>query len=318
MPRVIIFGKSQRLTRKVRHITRAFREHDNETLWLNPVKIKRRKKDRTDEYILKHIERFKPDIIFIHSMDIPLPVLEKIAGTSIKTVQYYHDGWRVNLLPEMLKWGRQVDLFLSNAKGLHDKYEQAGIKNPVFIMEGCDIYDHKKRHPFLPLWKSDLAFVGEARPNEPRVALIQKLSEICQVKVYGKNWERCGMRATLREVNPRRYGLICAGAKIVLGIDAVTSIEGHWTNRLWLTLGCGGFHLTNYVPGMEEVFKNREHLVWYHDEEECFALVKEFLAKPEERKRIADTGYKYVHEHHTFHHFVDKVLALCDTIQKGE
>lgn len=312
----MVFGKSQRLTRKVRHITRAFRELGNETLWLNPAKIKRRKKDRTDEYILKQIERFKPDIIFIHSMDIPLPVLEKITGTNIKTVQYYHDGWRVDRLPEMLKWGRQVDLFLSNAMGLHDQYQQAGIKNPIFITEGCDIYDHKKRHPILPIWKSDLAFVGEARPNEPRIELIQKLNEICQVKVYGKNWELCGIRATLKEVNPYRYSLICGGAKIVLGIDAVTSIEGHWTNRLWITLGCGGFHLTNYIPGMEEVFTNREHLVWYHDEEECIALVKEYLAKPEEIERIANSGYLYVHEHHTFHHFVDKVLALCDTIHK--
>lgn len=317
MHRVMVFGKSQRLTRKVRHITRAFRELGNETRWLNPMKIRRRKKERADEYILDQIDRFRPDIVFIHSMDIPLSVLEKISGTKIKTVQYYHDGWRINLMPEMVKWGRQVDLFLSNAKGLHDQYRLAGIKNPVFIIEGCDIHDHRKRHPILPLWKSDLAFVGEARPGESRIELIKKLSEICRVKVYGKGWERCGMKAAVKEVNPRRYGLICSGAKIVLGIDAVTTIEGHWTNRLWLTLGCGGFHLTNYIPGMEDVFINKEHLVWYHDEEECIALAKEYLAKPQECRRIAEAGYRHVHENHTFHHFASKVLSLCDTIQKA-
>jgi spore maturation protein CgeB len=63
---------------------------------------------------------------------------------------------------------------------------------------------------------------------------------------------------------------------------------------------------------MEEFFTNREHLVWYRNEEECVELVKEFLAKPEERERIAAQGYDLVHEHHTFHHFVDKVLSLYE------
>jgi len=318
MPRIVVFGKSQRLTRKVRHIIGAFRDFGNETLWINPTKVKRFKGDRSDAHILEKVERFKPDIVFIHSMDIPLGVLGKIAGTNIKTVQYYHDGWRVDLLPELLKWGTQVDLFLSNAQGLHERYVQAGIPNPVFILEGCDVYDHRKRRPLLPLWKSDVAFVGEARPNEKRVELIQKISGICRVRVYGKNWGRCGMRATLKEVGPRRYGLICGGAKIVLGIDAVTTIEGHWTNRLWITLGCGGFHLTNYIPGMEKVFTNREHLVWYHDEEECMALIREYLARPQERRRIAEAGYRHVHQHHTFHHFAATVLSLCEGIPKGE
>lgn len=315
MARIIVFGKSQRLTRKVRQIVRAFRERGNETLWLNPVKIKRTKGNRTDDYILKRIAKFNPDMVFIHSMDIPLAVLDKISGTHIKTVQYYHDGWRLDILPEMLQWGRKVDVFLSNAKGLHDRYRSEGIRNPIFIIEGCDIHDHRKMHPILPIWKSDVAFVGEARFNEPRVDLIRKLKDICRVRVYGKNWEKTGISPTLREVNPKKYGLICGGAKIVLGIDAVTTIEGHWTNRLWLTLGCGGFHLTNYIPGMEEIFTNREHLVWYHDEKECIDLVREFLMKPEERRRIAEQGYRLVHEKYTFHHFVDKVLATCDMPQ---
>jgi spore maturation protein CgeB len=63
---------------------------------------------------------------------------------------------------------------------------------------------------------------------------------------------------------------------------------------------------------MEEIFTNRKHLVWYHDEEECIFLVREYLEKPEERKRIAEEGYNLVHNQHTFHHFVDKVLAICE------
>lgn len=311
MPKVIVFGKSKSRTRKVAHIARAFREQGNETLWINPAQIRRRKGDQAEQYIMDRIETFNPDIVFIMSMDIPLPVLKKISGTRIKTVQFYVDSWRLELMPKLAQWGSLTDIFLVTAKGLHDRYRAEGIKNPVFFTDACDGHDHRRRHPVLPIWKSDVSFVGAARADEPRLALVRKLNERYRVKVYGKNWEQFGIKPTLKEVGPRGYGLICSGAKIFLGADATSTIEGHWSNRLWLTLGCGGFLLTNYVKGMEEIFTNRQHLVWYHDDEECLSLVSEFLAKPDERKRIADEGYRFVHRHHTFNHFVDKVLALC-------
>jgi spore maturation protein CgeB len=317
MPRVIVFGKSQRrTTRKVRHIVRAFREQGNETLWLNPAKIKRWIGTRTEKYILKRIKTFNPDIVFIFSMDIPLPVLHQISGTRIKTVQFFVDSWRLSLLPKVAEWGRLVDLFLVSARGLHEQYKAAGIKNPIFFTDACDKHEHKRRNPILSLWKSDVAFIGAARGNEPRVLLIQRLNELFKVKVYGKNWAQFGINPTLKVVGPKGYGLICAGAKIFLGADATSNIDGHWSNRLWLTLGCGGFLLTNYVPGLEEFFVNHEHLVWYHDEDECIGLVQEYLSKPLARKKIADQGYRLVHEHHTFHHFVDRVITQCNKIRK--
>ena len=318
MSRVMVFGKSQRKTRKVPHITRAFKDLGHDTLWLNPASIKRWMGRWSDSYILNRVYSFNPDIIFIFSQDIPLPVLEKIsADKKIKIVLFYVD-WRPEILPTLIERGKLVDLFLVTSKGLLEEYCQAGIRNPVYLTDACDTYDHKRQTPILPIWKSEVAFIGEARPNESRVNIISRLKEICSVKVYGNNWEDFHIQPTLKSVGPRGYRLICGGAKIILGSDIVNFVDGYWSNRLWLSLGCGGFLLTNYVRGIEDLFQNREHLVWYHDEEECFALVKEFLAKPEERKRIANTGYIYVHEHHTFHHFASKVLTICDTIQKGE
>lgn len=294
------------------HITRAFREKGCETLWLNPSRIVRWKKDEADGHILKALNSFKPDIVFIFSQDIPLGVLEKISGSSMKTVMFYVD-WRPHLPESLIARARLVDYFLVTSRGLLDVYRREGVKNPVYFLDACDRYEHRKRSPLLSLWKSDLAFIGAARADEPRVSLISRCLEVCNVKIYGRDWEKFGIRTTLKSVGPRGYGLICGGSKIILGADITSETEGYWSNRLWLTLGCGGFLLTNYVPGMEEVFKNREHLVWYRSEEECISLVREYLAKPEERKRIADSGYRYVHEHHTFHHFVDRVLELCST-----
>jgi len=309
MPRIILFGKSKRRTRTTFHLARAFKECGNTVLWLNPAKIRRRLKNESDRWILNKIKVFDPDIIFIYSKDIPLGVLQKIAGGLVPIMMYYEDlRWEVPTSVSQL--GRLVDFFLATNKGLLADYKKAGIANPIYFIGACDRHDHRVRHPILPVWKSDIAFIGQARADESRVVLIRKLTKRFNVKVYGKNWQAFGVEPTLKTVTPRRYGLVCRGAKIILGADITDEVEGYWSNRLWLTLGCGGFFLTAYVRGMEKFFENKRHLVWYHSETECLRLAEEYLAKPDIRRKIARQGYHLVHEHHTFHHFVQRAISL--------
>jgi spore maturation protein CgeB len=310
MHRIILFGKSKRRTRTTFHLARAFKECGNTVLWLNPAKIRRRRKQKGDQWILSQIKAFNPDIIFIYSKDMPLGVLQEIAGGPVKIMLYYEDMSR-QVSNSLAQMGQLVDFFLATNKGLLPNYKQAGIARPIYFIGACDRHDHRMRHPVLPVWKSDIAFIGQARADEPRVVLTRKLAERFKVKVYGKNWQAFGIQPALKTVTPRRYALVCGGAKIILGADITDEVEGYWSNRLWLTLGCGGFFLTAYVRGMEEYFENKKHLVWYHSEQECLALAEEYLARPRERSQIALEGYRLVHEHHTFHHFVDRVTSLC-------
>ena len=310
MNRIILFGKSKRRTRTTYHLIRAFRERGHAILWLNPAKIKRRKKKGSEKWILKQIDAFDPDIVFIYSRDIPLEVLQRIAGSHIKTVMY-HEDMSHELPPALVQWGSLVDYFLATNKGKLCEYRQAGIANPIYFTGACDRYDHRLRQPLLPFWKSDVAFIGKAGIDQPRITLTRKLAEVLNLKVYGKNWNAFGLKPTLKTITPRQYGLVCGGAKIILGADFTTEVEGYWSNRLWLTLGCGGFFITGYVRGMETYFENNKHLVWYHSFEECLSLAEEYLVRPEKRREIALQGYDLVHAHHTFHHFVDRVVSLC-------
>jgi len=316
MKRIILFGKSKQRTRTTFHIARAFRERGNAVLWLNPVKIRRRHKQGADQWILDQISRFKPDIIFIYSKDIPLAVLKQIPGRRIQTIMYYED-MTLDIPGDVMAMGSLVDYFLATNYGLISAYKKLGIANPIYFVGACDRYDHQLRRAFLPIWKSDIAFIGRARPYEARVFLTQKLSTHFKVKVYGRNWQQYGLRPTLKTVTHRGYGLICGGAKIMLGADITAEVDGYWSNRLWLTLGCGGFLLTRYVRGMETYFENKRHLVWYHDEQECLSLAREYLAKPRERKQIALAGYHLVHQQHTFHHFVDRIMAILNLEPEG-
>ena len=310
MHRIILFGKSKRRTRTTFHLVRAFKDCGNTVLWLNPAKIRRRRKNDSDRWVLNKIKIFDPDIIFIYSKDIPLDVLQEIAGSSVKTMMYYEDMPR-EVPTSLVQLGRLVDFFLATNKGMLADYKKTGISHPIYFIGACDRHDHHLRRPVLPIWKSDIAFIGQARADESRVVLIRKLAERFNVKTYGKNWQAFGIKPTLKAVTPRSYALVCGGAKIILGAYITDEVEGYWSNRLWLTLGCGGFFLTAYVRGMEKYFENKRHLVWYHSQAECLSLAEEYLAKPDMRRKIALQGYQWVHEHHTFHHFVRRAIALC-------
>ena len=50
------------------------------------------------------------------------------------------------------------------------------------------------------------------------------------------------------EVSPSRLVEICRHLR--------DDVELYFSNRTWLTLGCGGFLLTRYVPSLEELFDN--------------------------------------------------------------
>ena len=118
----------------------------------------------------------------------------------------------------------------STTMPLKPDYKKAGIANPIYFIGACDRHDHRVRHPVLPLWKSDIAFIGQARADEPRIEITRQLAERFKVKVYGKNWQAFGIKPTLKTITPRRYALVCQGAKIILGADITAEVKSYPPN----------------------------------------------------------------------------------------
>ena len=83
-------------------------------------------------------------------------------------------------------------------------------------------------------------------------------------------------------------------------------------------MGAGGFLLTNYVEGYEELFTDREDLVFYHTKEECLELIQHYLPLEEERERIAHNGFVKTHENHKFSDRMREVIQRCKKLSEGQ
>jgi tetratricopeptide (TPR) repeat protein len=78
-------------------------------------------------------------------------------------------------------------------------------------------------------------------------------------------------------------------------------------------MASGSLLLTDAIPGsgLDELFEDRRHLVFYRTSDEMMALTEFYLQHDDEREQIARAGRQEVLEKHTYAHRVD---SMIDTV----
>ena len=311
--RIAFFGKSKRHTRTTSYIARAFEREGHPLCWLSQRRLARRIGRRAAHALtLRRLARFRPELVLIHANDVLPETLEAVAPGQ-RTALFTPDCWSLPLERETLALARRVDLLLTVAPGQIPDFLAAGVRRAEFLAEACDPDAH---HPVArprASFVSDVAFIGKTDAGSTRVAaraaLVAKVCRRFDTRVYGRGWEPLGIVPQRQDVYPREYREICSGAKIVLGRDWTTDCAGYTSNRTWFTLGCGGFLLTSHSPGLEALVANHRHLVWYGSDDECLELIAHYLARPEQRRRIAEAGRAFALAHRTYRHFARDLIA---------
>jgi len=316
--RIAVFGKSKARTQTPRSMARAFARAGHQVRSFNEAK--RRQwvgRALARRWTLASVARFRPDLVFVYAKDISEPVLAALSGR-VPTVSYTADLWPSPVLPEHLGICARVDLFLTCARGQVAEFERAGVKRAAYL---TDAHDPELYHPVerpSPAFASEVAFIGRyhsrnAELYATRAELLTQAAQRFDLRLYGTGWPELGLSSARDEVFPQQYREICGSAGIVLGCDGFHhTCEGYFSNRTWLTLGCRGFLLTNYTPGLEEFFENHGQLVWYRSVGECLELIEHYRKRPDERARIAAAGHALAREHRTYDDFARDLIGLFE------
>lgn len=80
--------------------------------------------------------------------------------------------------------------------------------------------------------------------------------------------------------------------------------------RIWDVLGAGGFLLTNYQAELPLFFTEGEDLVCFDGIEDMREKAGYYLEHEEERKRIAENGYRKVKEYHDYVNRLQTMLEI--------
>lgn len=202
-----------------------------------------------------------------------------------------------------LQIARNFDFIFLAQQAYVQPMRQAGIHNVTWLPLACDPEIHGKVEVAK---QCDVGFVGSISSNpDRRNNLLERIDKRfnldCQRKFMDEMAEHfCKSRIVFNnairdDLNMRVFEALCSGSLLV----------------------------TDSAPGsgLEELFKDKQHLVIYNDEN-LEETISHYLENESERERIARAGRKEVLASHTYEHRAQSMLQVLndkyETIEEEE
>ncbi len=267
--------------------------------------------------MLAKTEKFKPDMIFCsrtralcRQMEIikdKYPNILKMAWNVDKRdhARYFHK--------QLLKFFSHLDILYTIAAGNITQYKQV-LPDAVDIkhlQQGCDPITHKKEQLTKQDHKKydcDVMFAGRIAGRRDRTILMKYIRDQgLNLKTYGLDRKNYVIDSLQNKAN------LCS--TVVLGHNCWPKISTSMSVRDYKVMASGGFLLTEYCPGIENWFKIGEECEIYKTKEECVTKIKYYMAHEEERKKIAEAGYKIVHAKHKY---IDRIRQVLDDAREWQ
>lgn len=106
----------------------------------------------------------------------------------------------------------------------------------------------------------------------------------------------------------RRLAHHIAAVGIVVAPDSPVS-GNYWSNRVYTTLGYGGFLLHPHSNGLRAHYTNYEHLTYYHDMAELHRHIDTYSKVPTTRLEISEAALQHTMNYHLYRHRVESLLT---------
>lgn len=259
-----------------------------------------------DKLILKKIEQFKPNLLFLlqHSgLQFILDnshFFKKILGKDGKIA-----FWLVDLAEKIFEnksIGKLIDFFfITNAGQIKEYQKKWGVKNIFFMPQGCFV---AKKFPSLKKRVYSLGFLGRRQRNDKRYQERNRILDTFK--------EKLSLIESESELNLTKQINFYQKCKIIIGSSWRNDVYLYSSDRIFNVLGAGSFYLCSYFPGIEKLFENKKHLVWFKDINEGLNLAKYYLKNDKERERIAYNGYILMKKKHTYFHRMKNIIEIIN------
>jgi hypothetical protein len=286
-----------------RYITHAFTQLGYEVLCIQEDRLMIKNADE----MFQEVKEMNP-IFVLFSKGKPMGESEKfinlMKSNGIRTIVWLFDLYFDLPADRKFKLEKKIAPFNSelifSTDGGHDKnFEDLGI-NHKCLRQGIHapeaiLYDLPKTH--------EIIFVG-GDVYRTRHMLLIGLKEH-----YGSKFEWFGWNHK-NIVRGLDLNKLYASTKVVVG-DSQPS-KRYWSNRIYETLGRGGFLLHPYVEGLEEEFEIGKDLVCYPygDFGKLHELIDYYLEHEDEREAIRKHGHETVKNKYTYKNRCEQFLKM--------
>jgi spore maturation protein CgeB len=274
--------------------------------------------------IVKSVNTFKPDILFVYKGAFVMPeTLDYARSKGCRLVMFYPD---VSMATHgkylALSIPRYELVFTTKTFGIADLKNAFGITNARFIPHGFDPEVHRKTvisQTDEAVFGCDASFIGtySAKKEEYLAYLKEKYPEI-SLRIWGSQWERSAMESLNESIQHSAvygdmYAVAIQCSKINLGIlnEQVTGASSGdlITSRTFHIPGSGGFMLHERNAESELYFKEGQETGFFDGVEELVEKVKLYLSNPQLRQQICEAGYQRAQKDHSLDSRAKEILT---------
>jgi spore maturation protein CgeB len=208
-------------------------------------------------------------------------------------------------------------LFCAGTEAL-DIFHEHGLRNTSWVPFGCE----PSMHQCVPLsdedkagYSKDIVFVGSYYLN--RAKILESVADL-DVGVWGPYWSKLAADSPLKQkavsikMNYDQWVKIFNASKVNIVIhfqDGQTPCH-QASPKVFESMACGCFVLSDRQKDVQALFKDKEHLVFFDDENDLRAKVLYYLNHPQERDRIALAGHAEVTGRHTYQERLKTILGI--------
>lgn len=259
--------------------------------------------------IVSDCERIKPDIVFMQIQTpnvVLIDTINKIRPHVGKIINFTGDVR--SPLPEWyIETGKLIDLtlFVSNTdvklareKGIKADWIQIGFDPEIFNLtaskKSVDVTFSANNYTQFPLSKY-------------RYDIVHALKNRSGFALFGSGWKPVIAGDTNYSLEAQ--SVILNNSKIAISCSNFNHSK-YISDRTLRIMGAGTFCLHHHFEDCEELYKDKEHLVYFRSIPEMIDLIDYYLEHEEERERIAKNGYELTHQLYTWDSFVKNICAL--------
>lgn len=191
---------------------------------------------------------------------------------------------------------QMADWFNKNTK-VNGHYLPAGVfADECYMDQNLSIGENRKY-----IWNNDVIFVG-SYGYHPEWAYRPKLINWLK-DTYKSNFKHFGGDG-LGVVRGYKLNQLYGDTKVAVGDSLSLNFDypGYWSDRVYETIGRGGFIIHPYIEGMETQFKEGKEIVFYNfgDFDGLKEKIDYYLTHDEEREKIRKAGFERVVKDHTY------------------
>lgn len=265
------------------------------------------------------IHRQKPDLVLwtynsqlIRNDRLAQRVFKEVEMTGVMTAAYHLDRYwdlkRESSIYTEPWW--QVDLCMTADGGNQKRFEDAGVNHswlpPAIHGPDTELIGHRSRR-----YRAKVAFVGSWQNYHPewpwRMAMIEHLR-----KRYGDDFHTFPEQFD-RPIRGQALNDLYASVDVVVGDSIFAGTpkgSRYWSDRPIETLGRGGCLVFPHVEGLEQNFRDGEHLRYFDagDPYSMFDAIDELLDDPVQRDDLREQGRAEVKENHLYRHRANEMI----------